>query len=286
MAVHTLAYMMTLRDLTDRQIADLKDAGRGFEVYVNPVPDPALSSSTATGFFVPRGMHVTAVHATAWIVGLKTGGGDLAENPIDHAQLEAPSLLRLAPPLVRPLAAAPGCDQPGVQLLTNQAIAINENEVLQAKVRVQVSADLTDITSFVLSVVVFLNDKVVAPPSDGQLFWIGGPFEGTTAQPGKWTTLAWPTGTGGLLPDGRYALMAVEHWSLTAVAARVQFAGGIYRPGVISVRGKFERTHEAFYECRFGVLGLFSSFALPQFEVLCTDADTLHNVTYAVMRVG
>ncbi len=79
MAVHTLAYMMTLNDLTTTQVNNLKNHAYGFEVYVNPVPDPALSSSTATGFFVPRGMHVTAVHATAWIVGPKTGGGGVRQ---------------------------------------------------------------------------------------------------------------------------------------------------------------------------------------------------------------
>ena len=283
MSVHTLAFSLTMADLSPSQIATLQ-AGSPLQVVLNPVPDAAVSSSTATGFFVPKNLRVVAAYATGhanYTIGGTTSDG----NPLGFAQLLAPSLLRIMPPVIRPLASAPGVNQPGMQLLFDHPIVLAENEVLQAQAYAQLPAAGT-LNSFLLTVVVFMADQMTAPPSAGQIFWVGGGTMPGTAVPMRWTALPSPTGSGGTFPDGKYAVLAMEHWSNTAVAARVHFPGGIYRPGVISVRDNFSRTNVAFYNYPFGIMGIFSSFAPPILEVLCEEADTEHSMYVAVMKLS
>lgn len=283
MSNHTLSFAMQRADLSAYQIAQL-ELGNAIEFFLNPVPDAAVSSSTATGFFIPKNMRAVSAYATASVY--YTAGGDpFHVNPIVYAQLNSPSLLRIMPPLIRPLASAPGVNQPGMQLLFDHPIVLTENEVLQAKVMVKLPEAGT-LGEFMVTVIVFMADQFTPVPRDGQIFWVGGGGMTTTAVPMKWTTVPSPAGSGGVFPDGKYAVLAVEHWSATAVAARVFFPGGIFRPGVISVRENTARTNVAFYNYPFGIMGIFSSFAPPILEVLCEEADTEHNMTLAVVKLS
>lgn len=283
MSNHTLAFAMRMADLTPYQITQL-EAGNAIELFLNPVPDAALSSSTATGYFVPKNMRVVAAYSTA-TANYTIAAVDYDVNPLVYAQLVAPSLLRVMPPMIRPLSSAPGVNQPGMQLLFDHPIVLAENEVLQARVQVKLPAAAT-LNDIMITVIVFMADQLVAVPNAGQIFWVGGGGMTATASPMQWTTVPSPAGSGGVFPDGRYALLALEHWSPTAVAARVHFPGGIYRPGVISVRDNTSRTNVAFYNYPFGIMGIFSSFAPPILEVLCEEADTDHALFMAVVKLS
>ncbi len=83
------------------------------------------------------------------------------------------------------------------------------------------------------------------------------------------------------LPGGVYAVMGMEHFSATAQAARLVFAGQSERPGVIAMNsaggaagGVTGRNHPAFYDGSLGVFGQFQNGNWPGIEVLCNGADT------------
>lgn len=172
---------------------------------------------------------------------------------------------------------------PPVQFLTGQPIALAENEILQVQAQLSLGGEHT-ISALTVNVIVFLADRFVAAPADGQLFWIGGGGSGT-ANPLQWTPVQASGGTGGALPAGTYGVVALEHRSTTAIAARLQFPGATYRPGVISVQSEFSQTNPAFYTGPFGLLGTFESFAPPILEVLCASADTQHITFLGVIKL-
>lgn len=83
------------------------------------------------------------------------------------------------------------------------------------------------------------------------------------------------------LPGGTYAVLGMEHFSASAQAARLAFAGQSERPGVIAMNGGggfaggvTGRNHSAFYDGSFGVFGQFQNGNWPGIEVLCNGADT------------
>jgi hypothetical protein len=173
---------------------------------------------------------------------------------------------------------------PPVQFLGGQPIPLAENEVLQAQVQLKLNTSGT-LTALNVSVVVFLADRMVAAPADGQLFWLGGGTTGT-ASPLQWTPIQGSGGAGGALPAGTYGVVAMEHRSATAIAARIQFPGATYRPGVISVRDAFSQTNPTFYTGPFGIVGTFESFAPPVLEVLCAEPDTEHDMFLGVIKLS
>jgi hypothetical protein len=97
------------------------------------------------------------------------------------------------------------------------------------------------------------------------------------------------------LPAGAYTVVGFEHWSPTAIAARLSFPGMYLRPGTLSVAGSAlggtmfppnVRPERLFYEGGIGVYGSFHSFAPPSIEVLTSGNDTMLEAYFTVIRTG
>ena len=76
------------------------------------------------------------------------------------------------------------------------------------------------------------------------------------------------------LPVGRYAVVGLRFISATAIAARLVFKPGAWRPGCIGVDSELSQDHPLFRMGRLGVWGEFASVTPPDIEVLCDVADT------------
>src|SRR5262249_35161743 len=75
------------------------------------------------------------------------------------------------------------------------------------------------------------------------------------------------------IPSGTYAIIGFEHWSPTAIAARIVIPSQLPRPGVVAMNGGIAfnggaRTHHAFYHGHLGVYGTFQTTSPPSIEVL------------------
>lgn len=219
------------------------------------VSDEVFATASATGVFVPAGMRLVAAFAGT-VFGSGTWG---------RARLNAASLLRVAQPFITPLQASLGYDNPNMQLLTDRPLLFPSSEVIG------VDAALDSVaTSADTAALLFFNDQFApVPPGDG--FWIraaASSFTATTIERWSTVTMAWDT----TLPEGKYAVVGMVHVG-PAIAARLVFAGQVLRPGVVSVTSASSRTHAAFYEGGFGLMGSFSAFAPPSVQILATNTS-------------
>lgn len=221
-----------------------------------PVRDNVLASSGTSGFLVPGGMKAIA----AW-----AGSATLSRS-----RLVAPSLLRVSYPFIRPAttAATPG-DNPNFQVLFDSPLVFKDNEVMGA------DAIHGAVGSETVRCLVWLSDGMEAPPP-GSSFWVKY-ISSTAAVADTWTPISVAMDQ---LPEGKYVVVGMEHWSATAYAARLVFPNKIMRPGTLAISGGTSpasaRTHASFYDGRFGVFGTFAAFTPPGIEVLATSTDASH----------
>lgn len=225
------------------------------------VSDEVFATASATGVFVPAGMRLVAAFG-----GIVTGG------TWGRARLNAASLLRVAQPFITPLQSSVGSDNPNMQLLTDRPLLFPSSEVIG------VDAALASVpTSADTCALLFFNDQMApVPPGDG--FWIRAEASSVTASTTTaWSTVAmtWDT----TLPEGKYAVVGMVHGG-PAIAARLVFAGQVLRPGVVSVTSAAYRTHAAFYEGGFGLMGSFSAFAPPSVQILATNTSVGNHEIY------
>jgi hypothetical protein len=238
---------------------------------VVPVADGVYASSTTlsgtSGFLLPAKRKVIA----AWVGSLHLEG----------SRFKAPSFYQVAPPHIRPSmrATLPGSD-PNMQVLFDEPIQLSENEVLA------VEAAHSHSSAETVTALVWLADDLEPAPA-GQSFWIRYTSSGAVTS-GLWSritiTLDQP------LPDGTYAVVGMEHWSQTCIAARLVFPGRESRPGVLGLSGtngaRSQRTHAVFYEGGLGLYGKFMSYTLPQVEVLATGTDNSHIGYLRIIQLG
>lgn len=239
--------------------------------YLVPVTDMVLPS-TATGFLLPNPLMIVAACAN-----LPAGGG----TQILRASIQAPSLLRVGYPYIRPIGHGETTDPNVMNLLSNPLqLPASEN------VSILIGATAADAPAYTL---LWLADELVPVPQ-GEKFVLRFTGPATSVSPSTWT----PVGTVSFdqsLPPGAYTVVGFEHWSPHAVAARLVFPGCQMRPGTLSVRGTAPfpsnyRTDRIFYEGRIGVYGSFNSFAPPSLEVLSTADDSAHEGYLTVIRTG
>jgi hypothetical protein len=242
--LHTLAYSGDV------------PAGSSTEGLIAAVTDFVMATAGAQGFSVPSQLKVIA----AW-----AGSADL-----NQARLVAPSLLRVSLPHIRPATAAalPGSD-PNFSVLFDSPLLIKDNETLS------ISAQHGNGSAQRVRALVWLADEIEPAPK-GSGFWVRY-SSSTTVTADRWHLL---TLNMDQLPEGQYAVTGFENFSTTCVAARLVFPNRPFRPGTLGLSGSSaagERTHAAFYDGRFGVLGKFAAFTPPGVEVLCTGTDDHHD---------
>ncbi len=236
---------------------------------VNIVADGVFSRASDTGLYVPAGMQLVGAH------GAITGGA----TSYPRLQVNAPSLLRIGYPNIRPLDAAPGAGNPNFQSLLDRPIVFPNNEVLGLDATW--SAAVGGATG-VYGLLFFRGKQHPLPPGDA--FWIRASATPSITTANVWVQVnpSWDI----TLPEGTYAVVGFEHINATApAAARLVFPGSPWRPGTVSVNVG-QRTHAAFYEGQFGVFGTFAAFAPPSMEVLVSAATSnLHEFYLRVVKL-
>lgn len=223
---------------------------------LTPIRDNVVASSGTNGFLVPGGLKTVA----AWV----------GSATFNRGRINAPSLLRVGYPFIRPATAGatPG-NNPNFQVLFDSPLVLKDNEVLG------VDAVHGNVGNEVVRALVWLTESIEPPPA-GSSFWIKYTSV-TAAVADTWTPLSIAMDQ---LPEGQYAVVGFEHWSANAYAARLVFPNKPFRPGTLAISGgtspSAARTHAAFYDGRFGNFGTFAAFTPPGIEVLSTTTDASH----------
>ncbi len=263
------------------------------DVTVLPIFDPSVASA-GTGYFMSKGKHILGSYAAAaiWVTRTGTVVSDGYEYPLQQAQLFAPSLLRLGPASIEPLATKFGESDPNMSWLLDGPIALQQNELLQAFMTLQLAplvvgtdTATVDATKSNLCVTVVLADEILTPPL-GEVFWTRINMSASLR------AFQWSGGDArfpGNIPAGRYALVGLTCVAdTTGIAMRAIFPAQPSRPGVISVADRLSKTNEVFYSSKLGIYGIFEPFAPPSFEFLATkDAnDVRMSVAMAVMKIS
>jgi hypothetical protein len=88
------------------------------------------------------------------------------------------------------------------------------------------------------------------------------------------------------LPDGKYAIVGMDCFGTNALACRVAFVGGGFRPGVIAQGAQGNWTQPSFDRNEFGCFGYFINTVPPQLEVLGSGATTTQIGYFDLMKVG
>jgi len=114
-----------------------------------------------------------------------------------------------------------------------------------------------------------------ASPAYGNIYTIRG-VSVTAAVANAWTTIAmvWQNA----LPNGRYAIVGMQHLSANGQAARLIVQGLFFRPGCLSSILVGDIPHPYFQKGAMGQWGVFDNYTMPNVEVLCNAANAAHEV--------
>lgn len=102
-------------------------------------------------------------------------------------------------------------------------------------------------------------------------------------------TGAWASGVmtpDSTLPAGRYAIVGMTAFGTNAVAMRLIFPGGGYRPGCLCVNANNGVISRLFSDGTMGLYGTFDSVNIPTLEVFAIGANTAQTVFLDVVRIG
>lgn len=137
------------------------------------------------------------------------------------------------------------------------------------------------------NVVIALGTQEVAPMPLGEIIVVRATGS-TTLTAFAWTavTLTFETA----LPRGQYAVVGMIGSSASAIAVRMHFTGGGFRPGVPGLAGT-EVTAEDMDPAMMNVVmgymfGTFTHRTLPQVDYLAGAADTSETVHLYIIKVG
>ncbi|MEQ1735691.1 MAG: hypothetical protein ABL886_04730 [Rhodoglobus sp.] len=263
---HTVAYTTTI------QSAD------GLKAL--PTVADTIFSPSGNAYLLPTDLKLLAAYA-----------GSLA---ITKARINAPSLLRVGFPSIRPVqqvtAPAPSgtpTADPNLMTLLDSPIALRTGE----PVGLDAATFTTSPAENAVGLLWFAEKLEPVPPGDS--FWLRFTTTTTLSAALKWSVIS-PTFDQSF-PSGTYAVIGLELTSPGAVAARVVFPGSIFRPGVVAQVGSLAaatvgaaRTHQCFYDGSFGVFGTFQTSAPPSVEVFSVSADAAATIEgyLRVVRIG
>lgn len=88
------------------------------------------------------------------------------------------------------------------------------------------------------------------------------------------------------LPQGVYEIVYMDVFGTNLVGARLIFAGGGWRPGVLARNAVGSVPHRIFQDEAQGCLGQFDSVTLPQLEIYCEGANSAQEGYFDIVRVG
>lgn len=196
---------------------------------------------------------------------------------IQRASISTPTLRQLSPPFMRPVMAGLVPTSPAQIALwdRNPLRLLKEEEVTiealhDAGVNQRITIGQTWMHQF------------QATPA-GDIITMRGTST-STATANAWTqlTMTWAD----TLPQGRYAVVGMVHFSANAQLARCILEQEFYRPGSVSISDLGNAGHPIFRMGGLGQWGFFNSYAMPNIEALCNGADATHEVYLDFVRVG
>jgi hypothetical protein len=233
-------------------------------VTITAVPDAAIFTS---------GDDVRVPRQLPFLIGAACMVNDAS---LSRAQLQAPSLRSFAnldiEPVVNGLTFG---EQAEVLFHPSNPIPLDADESLNA-------AFLSDPAAAVIHRMVAWLADGPQQPVNGEIFSVRATSSITLAAA---TWVAGELAFTQTLPVGNYRIVGWRARSTNGVAARLNFRGGSFRPGVPCVNAIGEEDLPVFRYGRCGVFGEFHTNTPPQVEVLgVTDTAQVH--IFDLIRVG
>lgn len=246
---HTVAWRESIADIVANDIT--------------PVPDELVSIQN--GHLVPQ-VDMQLLYAYA-------GGAG-----ITAARFITPSFRQITNPHIRPinLAIVP-VDEPNMADYTDNPLRVRGLEELQLEI-----AQTTGGAAVVVGVA-GLSKQGLTPAPRGDIYTMQGTGT-TTAVAGAWTqaTITWAD----TLPNGTYAVVGFECVGVTCVAARLIFDDQWDRPGCLGQSLVSGNGPRLFRKGGLGVWGRFTTYRMPNVQILCNAADTAQTVYLDIIRLN
>lgn len=200
------------------------------------------------------------------------------------ARLVSPSLRSLGRLQIEPFntaaaAAAEPASPPAVYDIAENPLALTPQEVLNFEINSNPAA------AQIQWCVVWLSDGPLVPVT-GKIFTVIA--TGATALiPIAATATGWtnvPITLDEDLPRGRYQLVGMRARSAGAVAARIVFVGGRWRPGVLGVDAQGDLDHWRLRGGNAGAYGEFEDVDTPSVDMIAVSADAAQDFAFDLIQ--
>lgn len=197
------------------------------------------------------------------------------------ARLSSPSLREMNRILVRPLnhradSDAEPSDPPAVMDMRSTPRILTVDEILQFEIDTNPAA-----AAFQWCLCLFADAAPVQVSGEVFTVHLDG---GTTVTARAWSTV--PLTFADTLPAGRYQVVGMRAVGASAIAARLVFKPGTWRPGCIASDAENTIDHPMFRFGAMGVWGEFEHVTPPDAEFLCDLADTAQDVELDLIKVS
>lgn len=228
------------------------------------VADSILAKASSGAFLVPKGLK-----AVRWGV---AGGVNASRSRIDTPVVRAVGLPYIAPLNTGVTAPSP----PNVADFSEFGIRPAPADELS------VQATHTDAGTQVQFALLGLQFGYKAP-TPGQRYRVRG-TAAITGVVGSWANGAITLDQ--TLPAGVYEIVGMDAFGTNLLGARLIFAGGGWRPGVLARNAVNSIPNELFLDGDVGAMGQFDSVTLPQLEIYVEAANSAQEIYWDLVRVG
>ena len=196
-----------------------------------------------------------------------------------RARINSPTLRQYSPPFIRPINAAllPAT-------LSRPADYTKMPLRLKALEEFQIESTNSAAGPNNSHTILGLGLGPIQPAPNGDVYTMRGTGTGTAvAQAWTQVVMTWAD----TLPSGRYAVVGMNAWAATAIAARLIFNNDQpWRPGCVAGANDTIIQDEMFRQGGLGVWGTFNAWAMPNVEFLCNAGDTAFTVYLDMVRIG
>ena len=195
-----------------------------------------------------------------------------------RGRITSPTIRQISPVFIRPIDAA-------LLPATLTRPADWRRNPLRLKALEEVAVEVTNSAAGPnnMYTVLGLANAPIGPIPNGDVFSMRG-TGATTVTASLWSqcTITWAD----TLPNGRYAVVGLNAFGTTAIAARLIFQETPWRPGCVAGATGVVIQDEMFRNGGLGVWGAFNNYAMPNVEFLCNAADTAQEVYLDLIRIG
>lgn len=238
--------------------------GQTADTDVTPIADPVMTIQN--GHFLPQ-----QIMNLYWAAAMSA--------TLSRAKFATPKTRVMTNPYIRPIIeAAKPPTNPAVMTLWDRPFAFNALEEIQLLATSALAMGNESCYG------IALVGGPLTPAPAGDYYRLR--FTSTTTLTAHvWSQLTGPTFQD-TLPQGTYAVVNLEVFSATAVAARIIFNGQQYRPGSLAINALSNQQSPWISRRQGGIMGQFTQTALPLIEVLADAADTSQEGYLTIVRVG